>query len=144
MARSPAAWHALNPSYRARLQRSGIDETAYVAGASLQAARGQARAEPARHAAARTAARAAGLPSPSTVGRWKRRALGLSVERGDWDQSIAAVRRGESTFDEVQAQIRELEKAHKAFTTAGRPWNFHYQQGPITLRAWGASWGFYH
>jgi hypothetical protein len=144
MARSSSAWHALNPTYRARLLRSGIDEHAYVAGASLQAARGQSRAEPARHAAARTAARASGLPSPSTVSRWRRRALGLPVTRPDWDASIAAVGRGEATFYEIQDQIRGLEKAHKAFTTAGRPWHFHYREGPIMERAWGESWAFYH
>jgi|SRR5882724_9082911 len=43
MAARRKGWNELSPTYRARLQRGGIDEIRYVLGASLSKARGQER-----------------------------------------------------------------------------------------------------
>src|ERR1700691_1717151 len=41
--RSEAAWNALKPNYRARLERGGITRNKYVAGESLSGSRGHSK-----------------------------------------------------------------------------------------------------
>ncbi len=145
--RTSAKWDALTPTYRARLERGGITRAAYLSGAKLQKARGQAKAEP-RLSAARAAARQAPstaypMPSASTVGRWRNRAAARGVIGGDWDAAL----RSADSFDTVKEEVRKKERLHAKWAAKGggkfgtRLDSEDIEDLPVE---WGDTWSYYH
>lgn len=151
--RSEAGWYALSEKYRNRLTRAGISKNDYLAGAKLQSARGQSRAEPTRRARVIQAiARKLGLgtsislPSASTYQKWKNRFIARGGTADDWDRAL----RTSSDWQAVIDSVRWKEKGYRTWVNAGKPWGGNLidritaTHGIAPPFSWGPSWGFYH
>jgi hypothetical protein len=142
--RDAAQWDTLSSDYRRRLTNKGITRADYLAGANLQAARGQ------RIEAQRTAtARVTGGPNPSTVRAWKARARAISdgFSNSEWQTALA-----NAPWEAVRDAVRGREAAHNAWRAAGSPSTrvrkarkLRYDD-PIESDSldWGESWSYYH
>ena len=150
--RTAAKWDALSPTYRARLERGGITKSAYLSGAKLQKARGQAKAEPLRAKRKATPGKTAGrkpkvatsynLPSDTTMRRWKKRAEARGVTGEDWEAAL----RSADSFETVQEEIRKKERLHARWTAKGGSFGSRLEDDeredlPVE---WGDSWSYYH